>query len=204
MSLKRDIELLFEIGSFRLLERGWKNLLGTHVANPSEHSFRVSWLALTLSKLEKKGNHEKILKMALLHDLPEGRCGDVNYLSRQYVKRDENHALKDIFADTVHAKEMSKLWGEWEERKSIEARIVKDADNLDIDVELREMINRGEVTAKIFEGNRKNRQKRGGGPLLFTKSAKILLQKIRKSYPYDWHFLSPNNRFRGGDWKSKK
>jgi putative hydrolase of HD superfamily len=203
MSIKRDIELLFEIGSFRHLERGWKNLLGTDVANSSEHSFRVAWLALILSGMEKKGNHEEILKLALLHDLPEGRCGDVNYLSRQYVERDENKSVKDIFANTIYEKEILKLWRKWEGKKSIEARIVKDADNLDIDIELRELINRGEITAKVFENSRKKRQKRGEGPLLYTKSAKILLHQIRKSHSYDWHFLSPSNRFRGGDWKSK-
>lgn len=36
--------------------------------------------------------------MALAHDIAESRVGDVHYLSRQYVKRDEKNAVKRYFS----------------------------------------------------------------------------------------------------------
>jgi putative hydrolase of HD superfamily len=197
MSLKRDIELLFEISAFRHLDRMWKQFLNPDVANNAEHIFRVAWIALTLARLEKIKNHEKVLKLALLHDLPESRCGDVHYLSRQYVKRDETSAIRDMFAGTVHEKEMLALWREYEERKSKEARIVKDADNLDVEFEIQEYRAKWGTLTRYMRSNR-NRQVY---PRLYTKSAKRLWETISTSDPHDWHMASPKNRFKGGDWK---
>lgn len=53
-SMARDIELLFELGAFRHLDRVWKQFLNPDVANCAEHSFRVSWVALTLARYEKE------------------------------------------------------------------------------------------------------------------------------------------------------
>src|SRR6185369_12794021 len=101
--------------------------------------FRVAWIALTLAKHEGVEDNEKILKLALMHDIAESRTGDVNYLTRQYTKRDEIKAFKDLSFGTIHESEISELSKEYEERKSIESKIVKDADTLDVELELREL-----------------------------------------------------------------
>ena len=137
--IKREVELLFELGVFRHLDRVWKQFLNPNVANCSEHTFRVVWVAITIAKYEKNVDTKKLLKMALLHDLPESRCGDVHYLSRQYVERKEADAVKDMFEGTAHQAEMVRLINEYEDRKSIESKIIKDADNLDVELELMEL-----------------------------------------------------------------
>ncbi len=109
---KRDIELLFEIGCLRYMPRSWKRFFNPDVANNAEHTLRVAWIALLLAKYESVNNEEKILKMALIHDLSESRTGDVDYLSRQYVERKEERAMKDIVQDTVFQKELWPLWHE--------------------------------------------------------------------------------------------
>lgn len=199
MSLKRDIELLFEIGTFRHLDRVWKQFLDPSVANNTEHTFRVAWIALTIARYEKTGDHEKILKMALLHDLDETRCGDVHYLSRQYVVRKTKEAIEDIFAETVHSEEMKGLFDEYEKRESVESKIVKDADNVDVEFELREQRAKGHSIGDILQKDRDAMLY----PKLFTATAKKLWDEIKKSDPHDWHLTSPKNRFRGGDWKTK-
>lgn len=153
-SLKRDTELLFEIGTLRYLDRVWRQFLSPNVANCAEHIFRVTWIALTLAKLEKKGNHEKIMKMALAHDLPETRTGDVHYISRQYTKRHEDMAIADLFADTIHQAEMVELLAEYEERKTIEAQIVKDADYLDAELEMAELRSQGQALGSVWTESR--------------------------------------------------
>jgi putative hydrolase of HD superfamily len=199
MSIKRDIELLFEIGCFRFISRTWTRFLNVDgFQNNTEHSFRVAWIALMLAKHEKQGNHEKILKMALVHDLPESRTGDVDYLSRQYTERNEALAAADMFGDTSLQEEILALLHEYEERKSIESRLVKDADNLDVELELQEQRRRGHALKDLWGKTRKQ----SVYPKLFTKAAQHFWREIEKADRHDWH-VNTRNRFRGGDWKRK-
>ena len=197
---KRDIELLFEVGTLRHMDRVWRQFMGPDVANCAEHIFRVVWIALTIAKYEDAGNHEKILKMAIAHDISESRTGDVHYISRQYTKRNEELATRDIFEGTAHEDEMIDLIHEYEERESIEAKIVKDADNIDVELELRELRSRGHSMGTVWINSRiKNVY-----PKLFTKTARQFWKIIAKVEPHNWHLNSPRNRFIGGDWKKRK
>lgn len=138
--MQRDLEFLYEIGALRLIPRQWERFHLKSVQNLTEHHFRVAWLALLISAREGKGNTEKIMKMAIVHDVSESRTGDVDYIARQYVERNEDKAIVDIFAKTSFGDEFVKLWREYEQRKTIEAKIVKDADYLDIDLEDRKSV----------------------------------------------------------------
>ncbi len=122
--------------------------------------------------------------------------GDVDYLSRQYVERNEKLGIGDMLSQTILEKEFLSLWKEYEKKKSIEAKIVKDADNLDVDMELREHEFRGH---KIVDGWREHREKVVKGRF-YTQTAKDLWDSIQASNPHDWHYKG-RNRFNGGDWK---
>lgn len=195
----RTVELMFEIGTLRHIERTWKNFLNPDVANCTEHMFRVLWLALTISRMEGEGSHERILKIALMHDVTESRTGDTNYISRQYVKRNEEMAVDDIFGGTIHEVETKALFKEYEERTSIEAKIVKDADTIDVEMELAELRSKGHSLGHAFVKDRKANVY----PRLFTKSAKKLWDSIAAADPHAWHLTSERNRHKGGDWKKK-
>jgi len=197
MNLKKNTNFLFEISSLRHVDRTWKQFFDNTVANNAEHTFRVAWIALTLAKMEGVKNHEKILKMALMHDVPESRTGDVHYLSRQYVERKSEEAARDIFTGTVHDDEMLNLFEEYEERKSLEAKIVKDADVLDVELETKEYEAKGFTLRKKLAPKRKT----GVYTRLFTKSARKLWDEIDKIDVHDWHNDSPQNRYFKGDWK---
>jgi putative hydrolases of HD superfamily len=195
MNKKRDIELLFEIGCFRFVQRTWKRFMNPDVANCAEHTFRVVWIALTVAKYEKNVNHEKLLKMALMHDLAESRTGDVDYLSRQYTQRNERQAEHDLFSGTVHEDELM-LLEEYAKRESIESKIVKDADILDVELELIETKSRGHSMGTIWTKDRKDKVY----PKLYTQSAKKMWEDMHKANPHDWH-LNGRNRFTKGDLK---
>lgn len=197
---KRDIEFLFEIGALRFMPRQWQRFLGPRFANITEHHFRVAWIALIIATHEGQTNTDKILKMALVHDIAESRTGDVDYIARQYVQRDEEQGIKDMLAHTLLHDEFVALAAEYESHSSIEAQIVKDADNLDVDLELREQAVSGPILEAVFtEGRDRAMQKK-----LYTQTAKTMMQEIRKANPHDWHALSPRNRLNGGDWKQAK
>jgi putative hydrolases of HD superfamily len=196
MSMDRDIEFLYEMGTLRFIPRQWKRFLNADFANLAEHHFRVMWIALIIAKHEK-ADVSKILKMALVHDICESRTGDADYLARQYVERNEELGLTDILSKTILEKdEFLSLWHEYEALRSIEAKIVKDADNLDVDLELNEQAVRGFGLKDTWKTQRgwvsKNR--------LHTKTAKKMLEKIQKSDPHAWH-LNTRNRINAGDWK---
>lgn len=198
-NIKRDIQFLFEIGSIRRIERTWRQF-GFDASNVAEHIFRVAWIALTLSRHEGEGDEGKILKLAMTHDIAESRTGDVNYLSRQYTKRDDKKAFNDIALGTIHQSEILALSEEYEERKTIESRIVKDADTLDVELELRELNTKGNLLPREWKKHRYEYV----FPTLYTKSAKYFWKSIATANPIDWHHLSSGNRFRGGDWKKRK
>ncbi|MEK7153429.1 MAG: HD domain-containing protein [Patescibacteria group bacterium] len=201
MSLDRDLEFLYEIGTLRYIPRMWQRFLRIEGDNLAEHHLRVAWTALFLAKHEKAENTDKILKMALLHDIAESRTGDVDYLSRQYVIRNEDLGFEDMIEHTALAGELQALHEEYEQRQSIESKIVKDADNLAVDFEMREQADRGIAIMSHPDWQKQRAAMRQDH--LFTETAKKVSAAIRDSNPHDWH-LNGRNRYNAGDWKKPK
>lgn len=199
MSLERDLDFLYELGSLRFVSRTWKRFLNGDFANNTEHLYRVTWIALTIAKYEGIKNTDKIMKMAIAHDIAESRTGDVDYLSRQYVVRNEELGLKDMTEDTALGDEIRELLHEYEIRESIEAKIVKDADNLDVDMELREQLTNGNELGGRAEWLKIRQHVHDAK--LFTETARKMAKAIQKSDPHSWHINSSRNRINGGDWK---
>lgn len=196
MSSKRDVDFLYEIGMLRHVPRQWQRFGGINFGNLADHHFRVIWIALIIARREKNVDTEKIMKMALAHDIAESRTNDVDYISRQYVTRNEDLALKDMLEDTGIEKEFLELIEEYEKRESLEARIVKDADNLDVDFEIKEQATNG-IPIDVWSKHRKVIAKNH----LYTKTAQEIYNQIQTSDPHNWHVNSARNRLNGGDWK---
>lgn len=195
MPIKRDIELLYEVGCMRFIVRQWRQFLNADFQNNTEHSFRVMWLALVIAKMEKVKSIDKILQMALIHDISESRSGDLHYVSRQYSSRNEKMAITDVMKGTSLEGELVDLWDEYEKRETIEAQIVKDADNLDVDLELQEQKSKGYDLMNYWIKMRKQVYTK-----LYTTSAKKIWKEIQASNPHAWH-INARNRFTEGDWK---
>jgi len=192
--LNRDIELLFEISSLRHMPRAWVQQLGGRPATVLDHSVRVMLISLVLARMEKINpirksatsngeiNEELIIKMALFHDLAESRTSDHAYMQKVYVEIKEELAVSDMYAKTQFS-DIPALLKKYEDRDCIEAKIVRDADNIDVDLEIKEYENMGhKLPAKWKSTSRKIVQKS-----LYTKSAKVLLEKLLKSDPDSWH-----------------
>jgi putative hydrolases of HD superfamily len=195
-----DINFLYEMGNIRLIDRMWRRFHSTDFANVAEHHFRVFWIAMVIAANEKDDvDTGKIAKMCIMHDISESRTGEVDYISRQYVERKEEMAINDILDDTSVRDEYVALWHEYETRESLESKIVKDADNLDVDFELMEQTNNGNQLRQKWL---KDRQK-VADTKLFTATAKQIQKQLLSSDPHDWHTLSKRNRHNGGDWKQK-
>lgn len=192
-----DINFLFEMGSIRFIDRMWRRFLKDDFANLAEHHFRMFWIAMIIASHEKNVDTGKIAKMVLVHDIAESRAGDVDYLARQYVERNEELAIHDMLAGTAIEEEFLALWEEYETRTSIEAKIVKDADNLDVDFELAEQASKGSQLQTQWLDNRKFVAKEK----LYTKTAKNLFEQLLTANPHEWH-LNGRNRRNSGDWRT--
>ena len=197
-NLEHDVNFLFEMGNIRLIDRMWRRFHTTSFANLADHHFRVFWIAMTIAAKEKNVDTGKIAKMALLHDIAESRAGDVDYLARQYVVRNEELAAQDMLAGTSIEKEFYALWEEYETRESLESRIVKDADNLDVDFELAEQA----ASGNALKENWKDMREFVAKEKLFTDTAKAMFDQLMKANPHAWH-MNGRNRQASGDWKKK-
>lgn len=194
--MKRDLEFLFEIGRLRFYQRSWQRFFNTRVSNDAEHTFRVVWLALMIAKKESGNDvdREKIMKMALVHDINESRSGDVDYISRLYTEQKEEDAIEDMLEDTVFEDEFVKIWKEFEKKETLEAKIVKDADNLDIDLEIMEQMDTNRSFGeRMVEARKQIKEK------LNTQTGKKLFDEIYATENvHDWHFESKRNCFKSG------
>lgn len=199
LNLQKDLDFFYELGCLRHIQRTWKQFLNPDFQNLSEHILRVVWIALTLAEYEEEAGREvdrtKLMKMAIVHDLSESRSVDSHYVSRQYVERFEAEAIRDTLEGTAVGREFSQVWHEYEERSCLEAKIVKDADTLDVDLELKEQEFRGlHLGEDTLEGRQYVAQEK-----LYTEAAREFFYAIQESNPNDWH-VKGKNRFTSGDW----
>lgn len=95
----------------------------------------VYLLATEMKKQGQKIDVDKAIKMALFHDMAETIVGDVGTFVKGMAKGAfapiEEEGLKWLVADLPEKKEMISLVNEYMERKTLEARLCKVADNLD-------------------------------------------------------------------------
>lgn len=135
----RFAKLLFEAALLKRIERTGYYYLGTGRENVASHSFGVVFCTYLLCKVyQGKVNEEKALKMALLHDFVEARTGDFNAVNKLYNFADERKALKEAFSGLPFEEEVLNLFEEYRKNETLEAKIVHDADTLDLMVQLKE------------------------------------------------------------------
>jgi len=139
------LSTLIELQRLKRLDRtGWV-LRG--FANGTEsvaaHSFGVGVTAMLLAdELRARGvsvDVEKVLRIALLHDWAEARVGDMPRTATLYFgsdarKQAETAAFRDL-TKPVDKGIYAKLYHEYEARNTLEARLVKAADVIDLLVE---------------------------------------------------------------------
>lgn len=111
------------------------------IESVAEHSWRTALMVILCHPhLEKKLILEKALMMAILHDIAEALIGDEHYfytnenLQRKiYRKKKENEAMQKICSLLgVEGGEIKKLWEEFDNQKTYEARIVFALDQLEV------------------------------------------------------------------------
>lgn len=122
----------------RTARTGWIQRGVSNAESVAAHSYGVAFITLLLSQvLEKPIKLERALAMALLHDLPESLTTDIpkpawRHLPSGSKYEVETGAIKEIFGETDFGEELLALWEDLMAAESYEAKLVHDADKLDM------------------------------------------------------------------------
>jgi putative hydrolase of HD superfamily len=122
----------------------------------------------------------KIILMCLFHDLHEARTGDQNYVNKQYVKVDEDRSIRDLARNLPFGDAVIALTQEFRKGESIDARLARDADQLDLILELKEQQDLGNRYAKEWIEYAIQR--------LGSESAKRMAREILDTDCNEWWF----------------
>ena len=138
------LSTLIELQRLKRLDRtGWTlRGLPNGTESVAAHSFGVGVTAMMLAdEIKARGlsvDGERVLRMALLHDWPETRVGDMPRTATTYFGAESRKSAETLaFADIIRTSgageaEYEALYRDYEERSSLEARLVKAADVIDL------------------------------------------------------------------------
>ena len=196
------IKLVLEFRLLKYIPRAClpylKNIVSENIA---EHTFYTVIFAWILGKTEKEVNQEKIIKMALIHDLPEVRGGDKNLINKFYSQPlNELRIMEDVVKDyQLKDLEFLKLLKEFKKEKTKESKIVRDADILAQMLVEKESIDVGNFKAKRWLSTSLKRlktknAKRLGKALYEIDTDKWWLEIVKK-YILKTEFLSSQDPF---------
>lgn len=178
MDKKAIVNFLFEAGILSKTPRSGLYFLGSGVQSVAEHLHRTGVIGYALAKLDGNVDTGKILAMCLLHDFNEARISDLNYVHQKYTERYEDRAVEDLVQTLPFGEDMRSLLHEYEERESKEAIYVKDADNLEWILTLKEQLDVGNSRAMDWIKPSVKRLK--------TDLAKALAEVILQTDSNDW------------------
>jgi len=135
--MKKIANLLFEAKILKEIPRSGFHFLGAGKESVAEHSFSVTFIAYVMSQMEPDVDPLKLITMCLLHDLPEAKTGDLNYLQKNYVTADESKAVKETTMNLPFGSLMAGLIDEFRDGESTEAKLARDADHLALILDLK-------------------------------------------------------------------
>ncbi len=178
--MKRSAQFLFEVGMLKRTPRTGYQFLGSGSESVADHSFRTAVIGYVLASQEPDADLNKVILMCLFHDLPEARTGDHNYVNKRYVRADEERAIRDQVRELLFGDEIISLTQEFNTDDTLEARLARDADQLDLILELKEQLDLGNPSARDWLSFAVKR--------LLTGSAKGLAQEILTTDRSEWWF----------------
>jgi putative hydrolase of HD superfamily len=135
----RLLTILLEANELKAIPRmGWRVRGIRDGESVAEHSYAVALASMLIAdRMEAPVDKERLLKIALLHDLPEHMLGDIHAPASRLLGEDVKEAaelriLEQLFEGLPGGSEYVALWREFSERSSLEGRIVRAVDKLEM------------------------------------------------------------------------
>lgn len=136
------IALLLHGNQLKRTDRtGWAQRGVIPGENVAAHTYGTAFVTLVLARLvEEPVDLGRALTLAILHDLPEGKTSDIpspawRLLPPGTKKKMERAALEEMVKDSAVADDFLASWEELNGNESVEARLVHDADKIDMFVQ---------------------------------------------------------------------
>jgi putative hydrolases of HD superfamily len=175
-------KFIFEVGTLKRVHRAWFKHEGVAKSESvAEHSFRNVIIGYILAGMEN-ADAAKVMKMCAFHDIPEVRIGDVDKVAQRYINKDEAElrVLKDQMAALPEdmGDEIIPLFIEFNERKTKEAIVARDADILELLFQAKEYADVGYTGTEHWLAR--------NSALLKTDSAKRLYEELIKQNAFQW------------------
>lgn len=189
--MKNIVNLLFEVGMLKKTPRSGFQFLGSGCESVAEHTLSTIFIGYALCKLESDVDELKVLRMCLIHDLPEARTGDMNYVNKKYVTVDEEKAVRELAGSLFFGDEIKATIAEFNEKKTKEALIAHDADQLSLILQLKEY---GDLGNKYSDEWMEFATKR-----LHTDTAKKISETIMHTDSTDWWFKDKSDWWINGN-----
>lgn len=179
---EKIIEFAKIVGKLKKVERtGW--VTTAKIQNPesvAEHSYRAAVMGMLISDI-KKLDTEKVVRMLLLHDIAEVIIGDWDLSAKKKLgienkNRKEKEAFEKIMQMLPQSQreEYAKIWKEFEERKTEEAKIVYQVEKLEMIVQALEYIEEGHDKEKLESFFKNEKEK------FIDKNMKTLFEILEK------------------------
>ncbi len=135
--MKQAAALLFEAKILKNIPRAGFHFLGVGRESVAEHSFCATFIAYVMANMVPECDALKLISMCLVHDLPEARTGDHNYVQKKYVAIDEARAVADAARNLPFGGALTDLITEFNEKKTYESLLAHDADQLSFLLDLK-------------------------------------------------------------------
>ncbi len=122
----------------RTIRSGWAMRGVPNAESVAEHSYGVAFTAMTLAPYAAAPlDMGRLLALAVLHDLSEGLTTDIpspvwRRLPEEIKPQVEQAAMDAIFAGSEQRDQIQALWEELQANETAEARLVHDADKLEM------------------------------------------------------------------------
>lgn len=181
----KDItNFLYEMGQLKRVKRsGWWLININNPESVAEHSHRAAAVGYFLAKMEGMDDLEtyKVVMMCLFNDMHEARINDLHKVGHSYInfKEAETKAFKDQSGPLGSmGAELFSLHNEFQQQKTKESLVARDADLLENALQAREYIKLGYADAQNWIDNI--------WKVIKTKSGKDMLCTVESIDPNDW------------------
>ena len=124
--MKNIADLLFEAKILKFVPRAGFHFLGAGKETVAEHSFSTTFIAYVISRMMPDIDALKLITMCLIHDLPEARTADHNYVHKRYVTVDEKQAIVDATRDIEFGKDLVDIIMEFKEQETLLSQLTSD------------------------------------------------------------------------------
>ncbi len=176
------IHFLQEVSHLAHTPRTGFPFLGTGNQTVAEHTYIAAMIGWLLShQMEEEVDPARVVFLCLLHDLPESRTGDLNYVHKRYLRVDMEKVLNDMKKYPFFSDLFLPYIREYEEKKTRASIVAHDADQLELILQLKKQLDLGNTFSTDWIANAEKR--------LQTDQAKKMAKAILEEKFFNWWLL---------------